>query len=539
MNASPNHVPPRRLVYVLLITVAAAGMGARILAVTRLYEPHLSRPPDNYQGPREPWQGPEGSEDPRGRWPAIRPAPIATLGANDRSRWATIRALVDEGTYAIGRRDPALATPTNRYGDAGIISEDGWGTIDKVMLDDKFYSSKPPFLPTLLAGEYWLLKQVFGWSITDPRGLVVRTILFTVNWLPFVVFLVLLARLIDRLGGTDWARLYVLATGCFATYLTTFAITLNNHTIATWSALVALYFAFSAWSQPEPGPGGVDPTPAPRSLWAFALAGFFAGFTACNELPALSFAAMLFLVLLVRRPGPTLAYFAPAVAIPIAAFLLTNYLAIGQLKPAYGEFGGAAYNYAGSHWRIEPGEAKQGIDWAWQKETTAEYGFNLLVGHHGFFSLTPVFFLGVAGTVISLAQRKMGEKPMPDGDTRSISPAGRLGELIRAAPFSSLLAVLGLVLTVTLLAFYVFVTDARTHNYGGWTSGPRQLMWLTPFLLLTALPCLDRLATSRGGRGLAYALLGISVLSVSYPAWNPWRHPWFFDFLQTLGWVQY
>jgi hypothetical protein len=34
-------------------------------------------------------------------------------------------------------------------------------------------------------------------------------------------------------------------------------------------------------------------------------------------------------------------------------------------------------------------------------------------------------------------------------------------------------------------------------------------------------------------------LLAISVLSVHYPAWNPWRHPWLYDFMQTQDWLKY
>ena len=530
--------PLRRLAYPLLITVAVAAVGGRILAVTRVYEPHLSRTPENQSGTREPWQGP-GDKDTRGPWPAVRPRPMPTLGANDRSRWATIRALVDEGTYAIGRRDPARATPQNPHGDSGIVTEDGWGTIDKVLIGQEFYSSKPPLLPTLLAGEYWFLKQVFGLSITDPRGEVVRVILLTVNWLPLVFFLVVLARLAETLGATDWGRLYVLAAGCFATYLVPFAITLNNHTVATWSALYAVYFGLSAWERRPVGvwEGGnlrswesengedlaLPPARVAMLSLSHTLAGFFAGFTASNELPAFAFLAALFLILLVRRPGPTLVSFLPAALLPVGALLLTNSLAIGRLTPAYGGFGGPEYSYAGSYWKLDTGEEKYGIDWAWQKEPTAAYVLNVLVGHHGLFSLTPVFLLGVAGMVMALARYK----PWP--------PL----RFLRAAPALPVLAALGLVLTVTVVVFYTLVVDPRTHNYGGWTSGPRWLMWLTPFLLLGALPCADWLAGRPRGRWLAYILLGVSVLSVSYPAWNPWRHPWLYDLFQALGWLQY
>jgi hypothetical protein len=263
-----------------------------------------------------------------------------------------------------------------------------------------------------------------------------------------------------------------------------------------------------------------------------ALAGFFAGFTACNELPATSFAVALFALLLVRRPGQTLLFFVPAALLPVGGPLLTNYLAIGQLRPAYGEFGGPWYDYPGTYWKAQPTGTEQGIDWAWMQETKGQYAFNLLLGHHGLFSLSPIFFLALAGVVIALADaaRAWGRRGAP-GENGAEAPAG-LSEI-------ALVAGLCLILVVTVVAFYILGTDVRTHNYGGWTSGPRWLMWLTPFFLLAMLPCLDRLAGWRGGRALAYILLALSVVSVSYPAWNPWRHPWILDFLESQGWLHY
>src|SRR5207245_11647290 len=137
-------------------------------------------------------------EAPRqGLWPRTRPEPVATEGDNDRSRWDTVRALVDNGTYAIGHRE--IDPGTGKYVDRGIIAEDGWKTIDKVLRPDtqEFYSSKPPLLATVVAGEYWLLKRVFGWSITDERWQIVRSILLTINWLPLLIYLFVLSRLLD------------------------------------------------------------------------------------------------------------------------------------------------------------------------------------------------------------------------------------------------------------------------------------------------------------------------------------------------------
>ena len=71
------------------------------------------------------------------------------LSANDRSRWLTIRALVDHGTFAID----------------DVIDANVWNTIDMVQHRGRdgelhLYSSKPPLLSVLLAGEYWLIQAV-------------------------------------------------------------------------------------------------------------------------------------------------------------------------------------------------------------------------------------------------------------------------------------------------------------------------------------------------------------------------------------------
>jgi hypothetical protein len=51
------------------------------------------------------------------------------------------------------------------------------------------------------------------------------------------------------------------------------------------------------------------------------------------------------------------------------------------------------------------------------------------------------------------------------------------------------------------------------------------------------LPAADASASRRMARAVALVLLVLSVLSASYPTWNPWTHPWLMNFMQYLGWV--
>jgi hypothetical protein len=531
---NPNaDVPLRRTLYPLLIAVAMAIVCGHILSASRVSLPHFARPP-----------GDTNPDDHRGRWPTTRPEPVPNYGDNDRSRWDTVRALVDNGEYRIGHRDsdPAfastvalLASPSGHgpllaasvlvpgrsgtYYDSGICAENGWVTIDKVMRPDThdFHSSKPPLLPTLVAGEYWLLKHVLGWSIFndretehDQRWLVMRTILLTINALPFLVYLLVLARLAERFGQTDWGRLFVVAAGGFGTFLTTFAVTFNNHSIATCTALFALYPALLVWAERR------------QELSLYLLAGFFAGFTATCEFPAAAFAAALFVLLLIRSPARTLLAYVPAAAVPVLALLLTNYLALGTLQPAYEHFGTGWYEFEGSHWKVNPGEVPYGIDWAYLSEGRAVYGFHVLFGHHGLFALTPVFLLAVAGVVASLARRRACGP-----GTDSTRPAW------------AAMALLTLAVSVIVIGFYIVWVNDRNRNYGGWTCAPRWLMWLTPLFLVTMLPVADWLAGRRWGRAVGLLLLALSVVSASYPACSPWTHPWIYNWMESQGWLPY
>jgi hypothetical protein len=524
------NVALRNGVYALLITAAAAAVAGRIMDAELVYEPSVDR-----------------------AWPAQKPRAMPSFGSNDRSRWATVRALVDgdpahgqpPGTYVIGRRGfgptqgsqarlprvvlasavaplaasngleeavlAVAAFKARKDSDRGIIFEDGWQSVDKVLDPDtfEFYSSKPPLLATLMAGLYWLLQQLTGWTLASQPFLVIRTLLLLVNGIPFVLYLVLFARLVERYGRTDWGKIFVMGGACFATFATTFAVTFNNHSLATYAVVFALYPAVRIL-------GGLN-----EGWHWYVLAGFFAGFTACCELPATAYALSLFGILFWWAPRPTLAFFVPASLLPVAAFFVTNYVALGNWRPVQSDFGSPWYDYEGSHWRNTPGYPRRGIDWARTQETRGEYAFHVLLGHHGLLSLTPLWLLAIWGMVcFSRSDLRFWIARGPPRQESTI-PA--------------LLAAMTLALTVVVVAFYLIKTD----NYGGWTSGLRWLMWLSPLWLLTVLPVADRLAGHRWGRGLGYVLLAVSIFSVSFPAWNPWRHPWLYRLMEACGWKSY
>ena len=152
------------------------------------------------------------------------------------------------------------------------------------------------------------------------------------------------------------------------------------------------------------------------------------------------------------------------------------------------------------------------------------YAFHLSFGHHGWFSLTPVWFLALAGLAA------LGIRSAPAVRSLFSKPKGTGWTLEMFA---------GMTLAVSLVVFGFYLTRTQSYNYGGNTSGPRWLFWLIPLWVLAIPPVEDRLSKSSGGRLLCAVLLGASVLSAFYPAWNPWRNPWILQFLEFKGWLRY
>ena len=497
--------PTRRLrigVYALLIALAAGDMSGRLLAVNAVNRQELetSRISQRLAGAEREFRAAGFSEE-------LVQAKLAAarvmiereerrqrpfLSGNDRSRWLAVRALAETGSFEI---DPLL--------DANV-----WNTIDMVKHRGRdgemhLYSSKPPLLIVLLAGEYWVINKATGWTLADNPYEVGRLMLFTVQVLPMLLLLALVARWAERFGTTDWGRIFVVAAAAFGTMLTPFVVVLNNHTIAAVSAAVALDAVLRIWFDGER-----------RWRW-FAVAGLAAAFTASNELPALSFFALIGAALLWKNWRMTLLGFAPLAAIVCVASFATNYWAHDSWRPPYAhrsatdpEDNWYAYSYTlggkerQSYW-LDP----QGIDRG--EPSKLDYAFHCLVGHHGLFSLTPMWLLSAWGVWL-WGSRGTREQ-------RQLAAAVAL-------------------LTLTCLIFYIGLRPQIDRNYGGMTSGLRWLFWLAPLWLVVMLPAADRLARGRRGMAIALVLLAFSALSASYPTWNPWIQPWIYNWLQSCGW---
>ena len=560
-----------------------------------------------------------------------REGDTAFLSANDRSRWCTIAALVEDGTYAIDRlieiRDERGRRP--------------WYTIDLVRHrgpdgELHYYSSKPPLLPTMVAGVYRIVHGVTGMTLTAEPIYATRIVLALVNLPLLWLFLYATARSLEVVGGEragagDWTRRYLVAVACFGTLLLPFAWSLSNHLPAATASAVAMWIFVAADARRRgiPGPNRVP-------VWWWIAMGVAAALAAANELPALSMLVFWggLVVLADWRGALPYAFGAGLVA---AGFFGTNWLAHESLRPPYAHRGvgptvttvqiadgvvpagdardvpdrfaasvhealrGAGaieagepirvttssvpgrwmaatgndrlfavlvapapvepvpvepvpvepaespgkrpdasrdresdastgdadrdadrdrdargrvtvtvaewddwYEYPRSYWR---GGVRRGVDRG--EPSRAVYLFQMTFGHHGLFSLTPLWLLVPWGWWLGLCRYPWG--------LRGVIAATALATCVCAA-------------------FYLARPEID-RNYGGVSICFRWLIWMVPFWIFAVAPAVQRLAASRSGRVVAYGLFGWGVFSVAASLHSPWQHPWIYRFWTFLGWI--
>lgn len=377
--------------------------------------------------------------------------------ANTASRYATIESLVDYGTYHIDRSQYVH-------------------TIDKKKIGEHYISSKPPLLPTYGAGVYWVYQKLTGKNIVENEGDVVRTVGMFTGLLFHGVFLLYLYRFCRLMLKRQIAQLGTMALGCFGYLGAAYATAINNHSVGAALSLVGLFYAYRAT---RGGPGVKD----------WVLAGFWLGVTGAVDLTCLAFLPTIGLYLLSKDWRRAVFAFGAAALPGLVLLLGLNYATTGSFKAAYSNK--EAGQFAGNYFKT----VKTGIDAL--REPKHIYGFNVLLGHHGVFSMTPVFCFSLYEIIRNLRRREHFK------GTLAIS------------------AVLAMV-----FYFYIF----KTRNYGGWCVGMR---WIVPFMPLFVLYFglwLDRIKLTRltlGATALAFAVGCFHVQDgltspFQYSVWHNW-----------------
>lgn len=517
------------------------------------------------------------------------------FSANDRSRWITVRSLVEHGSFEIDRV---------------LGSNDGkkWDTIDKVRhvgRDGQFhyYSSKPPLLSLVIAGLYGAGKKAFGWEIATETSFVVRSLLLISNLSLWLVYLYILAKFINSIPVRDWTRYFVLACAGFATFLGSFAISLNNHLPAAVSVMIALYCTSEVVRRGN-------------ASWVyFAGSGLFSALAVANEFPSLACLVLLGCICIWQSLRQTVFAFVPMVVIVFTGILVSHWFAWGQWLPAYAQRSdGKVLTTVSGDFDSELRQGKlpdlfRGSISKHQKFTAPVVepgrwpGTSPNVQRWVVRDLDPRSVSQISITAMVDNSRRIESEPLNNSDSgvSENDPISRQYELRQWAnwydypgsywlndspkksqidqgepsalnyafhllfghhglflltpiwllSFAGMIALaagaklagrfsmrwlglIALVVSIVVIAFYLSRPETD-RNYGGVCSTPRWLLWLSPIWLATMLPVVDWLGASRFGRFICFALLLISGISALYHADNPWTFPWVYQVWQQAG----
>ena len=163
------------------------------------------------------------------------------------------------------------------------------------------------------------------------------------------------------------------------------------------------------------------------------------------------------------------------------------------------------YEYPGSYWMTP----RRGVDKG--EPNRVAYTFHATLGHHGLFSLTPIWFLVPFGLYLRYQEK------------------GR-----RSRWWLSVA-----IIAATLICFAFYISRPLIdRNYGGVSCCFRWMLWFAPLWIWGLLPAADRLGSTNWGRRVIIGLLVASVFSAFTAMPSPWQHPWIYRYAEFLGWLK-
>ncbi|MEK6921756.1 MAG: hypothetical protein AABX82_07755, partial [Nanoarchaeota archaeon] len=379
-----------------------------------------------------------------------------TYGHNEGSRFNTIRGIVEAHS---------LAWETE------II----YTTEDRVLINGKLYSDKPPVFALLAAIPYYFLYKT-GFTFVAQAAFAPYFMKLLVVAIPTGIFLIFFYRTLQKKTEEKYAFFLTICLG-FGTLLFTYSTAFNNHNLTAFT----LFAAFVLYMRAASG-----------EKINYFLFGFLLGSTIALDIITGALFTVFFGIYLffVRKiPYHHKLFLVLGCAIPVALHLVLNFMIFGDLLPAYAH---PQYYIDAQTWQNEsnlPGFYNHASLWA-----LFVYTFHSTLGFRGLFSYTPILLFG-----LWFLYRKAVTKYF-NFDKESM--------------FLSVLAgVIGVI------AYYCFYTI----NYGGASYGSRYLLPLTPILLYF---CIDvfKEDVSQKWRYAFYFCAALSFVIAFTGSFNPWTN---------------
>jgi hypothetical protein len=383
--------------------------------------------------------------------------------ANPSSRLATVDSLVHRHSFSIDE---------SRY----IY------TPDKVKVGNHFISSKMPLWSVAAAGGYGILHAITGWTFDTHEKSVLMFMTILTGLIPQLLLLLYFYRMLLVWTTRESARIFGFACMAFSWIGLGYATGINNHTPAATAVFIAFFYAWHIRHHRQ------------HSRWTWLLAGLLTGLAPTLELWSVLFSAAFFLYVVQRDMKKAILVFIPAACLCPLINALFTWISTGSVLPVYLQK--ELYFYEGSYWL-----RMTGIDAL--REPKIIYFFHMLLGHHGYFSMTPVLILGAWELIRSLHRRHP-----------------RFAEAM----------VIGIPTLLCMLALGI-----RTRNYGGICFGFRWLILTMPLMLLFVAAWLERIQ-SCWWRVVFLILFVIGCLHTGDALRGTWRFSMWHQYFEQAGW---
>ena len=404
----------------------------------------------------------------------------------------------------LNSHERALWSATSILADgADATADESWKSRASEPLSVKSPVPPSPLLG-VVAAYYQLAKKPFALSLNGESVITTRILLLVVNLPLLAIFLLFTISCIDRVGCTRWTRFAVASATCFATMLLPLTSTLNYQLPAATATAVTLWLYLYAGDKLSLNDH------LPPKLWITA------GLAATLAASCQFFAWIIllpWLVLFGRLDPQETNRFLIGTGMGLAVAIGTWLVLLQQTNTAQS----IAQTQATSV--NLPADAEPAFKQLALGNITADSiahdshannrsnpfanAFHALGGHHGLFSLTPVWLLLPVALAMSLR--------------------------LEPRDFQELALVVAVITTAGVLlqtGYLLFTADNSQPNL--YASG---LIWMTPLWLVIMIPFIEQFEDSRRFRSFAMLLIGISILSAlsAFPSIStqPWPyHLW-------------
>ncbi|MBN2384813.1 hypothetical protein JXQ70_18200 [bacterium] len=410
------------------------------------------------------------------------------ISPNEASRLATVYALAEQGTFIIDQ------TPFS------------W-TIDKIKIDNHYYSDKPPLLSLIMTVLYLLMKQRYNLNLLCDQTVLYYGMVLILSVLPALLTNLFCTLVLIQLRTRTWLTVLCVLVCGLATLVLPYALVLNNQIIA--SCLITALFLLMIKSSAE-----IARTISTRGSLQLSLLVFLIGLLSglCFAIDHLS--GLIFPGVLLGALSCTILRSSGTAALKVFLFLLLligliiflvphfwmNHYISGSYVPLSQQY--QAYKYPGSRLDYETPAGKLAHSSLFNY---CAYLFHLLFGIRGLFSYTPFLLIGLA----SLVQQSRNQK----------------SELICLHRFF----LLGLIA-------YIFLVSLISKNYGGSAYGVRWFLPFTPLLVIYAGMKLEAMKITLAWKIIIIALIVISLCTAFVGTIEPWTqlHGCDFTFYNNL-----